>query len=267
MQGKYIFEENDMSTRFYFILTGKVAVQRKDEFEKNKREVQVLGPGDKFGDHGVENARPRSADCVAKTNVEVAYWDVETYNSYIKPIKDVAKAQKAFLSDGKGKLLSNEELVEKASIFLDDAINERQPKLFQTGPWRQRVNKFVNQFWAVFLPFFLFLCVCVCVCVCCNCCGFVLVLFFKGAFFCFFVFLCFLCFFFVFVFVFVFLYFCAFFLGFCFCFCFFLFVVDVSENSIKNVAFWCYFVCVCLVYVCVVIYIVHCTKVLIFFVR
>ncbi len=49
------------------------------------------------------------------------------------------KAQK-ILRDKQGNMLSEDQLIEKAAMFLDDAMHGRELKMHRNGPWPRRIH-------------------------------------------------------------------------------------------------------------------------------
>jgi CRP-like cAMP-binding protein len=68
--GQTIFREGETGETMYYILSG--AVQIVKNFVGVEREVNVLEPGDFFGEIAILHQRPRAASARAKTDVELA---------------------------------------------------------------------------------------------------------------------------------------------------------------------------------------------------
>ena len=73
---------------------------------------------------------------------------MDAYDEYIRPIMNInsnIKTEHGLLHDKYGKLLTEHDLVEKASMFLDDAIHGRSFKMHRNGVWPKKVNRFLNK--------------------------------------------------------------------------------------------------------------------------
>lgn len=74
----------------------------------------------------------------------------EVYDEYIRPIQvlnDDLKADKRLLYDKAGAILPESELIERASMFLDDSIHGREFKMHRNGKWPKRVHFLLNHQW------------------------------------------------------------------------------------------------------------------------
>ena len=73
--------------------------------------------------------------------------DADAYDEYIRPIQvltDDLKADKRLLYDKAGGILPEHELIERASMFLDDSIHGREFKMHRNGKWPKRVHWLLN---------------------------------------------------------------------------------------------------------------------------
>eukprot|EP00485_Elphidium_margaritaceum_P005018 CAMPEP_0202692366 /NCGR_PEP_ID=MMETSP1385-20130828/6762_1 /ASSEMBLY_ACC=CAM_ASM_000861 /TAXON_ID=933848 /ORGANISM="Elphidium margaritaceum" /LENGTH=1838 /DNA_ID=CAMNT_0049347889 /DNA_START=84 /DNA_END=5600 /DNA_ORIENTATION=- len=154
-QTKYIFREGDEGDEFYFVLRGSVSVlvdnselvntsHQQLNVNAPKKEIHTVFEHHVFGEMAMFNANKRSATCVAKTDVHLAYWDRSTYDEYIRPMKELKKKAKKLLYDKSGNMLSEDQLIEKAAMFLDDAMHGRELKMHRNGPWPRRIHKLIN---------------------------------------------------------------------------------------------------------------------------
>lgn len=149
----YIFQQGDIGAEFYFILRGHVSVLVDDSkvlqtsktrlpITSPRKEARVLSENHIFGEVAMNNQGSRTATCQAKTNVHLAFWDRETYDEYIRPMQDLRKKAEKLLYDKHGARLSEEQLIEKAAMFLDDAMHGRELKMHRNGPWPRRIRMF-----------------------------------------------------------------------------------------------------------------------------
>eukprot|EP01084_Bolivina_argentea_P241160 404922_1 len=134
---------------FYFILKGAVQLSESDEiatiFEEDSNPIILCTDHDIFGEKEMYTLEPRLHNCVvASGTVHLAYWDKDAYNDYIRPIKELntnIKQEKGLLHDKHGNLLTESDLIEKASMFLDDAIHGRSFKMHRNGKWPRKVHR------------------------------------------------------------------------------------------------------------------------------
>lgn len=56
----------------YLILSGHVAIERAGHGASNSKVIAIAGPGDFFGEMQLMDGRPRSANCIARTDVQLA---------------------------------------------------------------------------------------------------------------------------------------------------------------------------------------------------
>merc|ERR1719242_733467 len=87
-----------------------------------------------FGEKEMYSMDSRESNCLCKSQngIHLAYWDMDAYDLYIRPIKELntnIKTEHGLLHDKYGKLLTENDLIEKASMFLDDAIHGRSFKM------------------------------------------------------------------------------------------------------------------------------------------
>lgn len=68
-QGEVIFRQGDAADSCFFILSGNVDVE-SEYAPKHARNLATLGPGKIFGQIALVDEDPRSATCVARTDVE-----------------------------------------------------------------------------------------------------------------------------------------------------------------------------------------------------
>eukprot|EP01084_Bolivina_argentea_P006042 11432_1 len=148
---KYLFlnandkigDKNNDNLCFYFILSGTIS-------SYNKNQV--------FGFNEIYNLDKSCNNYISETGVHLAYWDIDTYNQYIRPIKelntDIAQEQ-TLLHDKYGNLLTENDLIEKASMFLD-VIHGRDFKMHRNGKLPKKVHKFFNLKWTRY--FLIFIC-------------------------------------------------------------------------------------------------------------
>eukprot|EP01084_Bolivina_argentea_P019317 35928_1 len=136
-KGKDIFREGDDADAFYFILRGNISVLNN---RKLKREIHVVEDHHVFGEIALFNQDKRSATCVATTHTHLAYWDRIIYNKFIRPIKEIKSKAQKIIRDKQGNMLSEDQLIEKAAMFLDDAMHGRELKMHRNGPWPRRIH-------------------------------------------------------------------------------------------------------------------------------
>jgi CRP-like cAMP-binding protein len=72
--GETIFSQGDIGDKLYFIVSGKVTIQRGGTGPEGDQEVAVLGAGDVFGEIALVSDQPRTATAVATTRVRV--WEI-----------------------------------------------------------------------------------------------------------------------------------------------------------------------------------------------
>ena len=87
--GTIIFHQGDEPDNFYIIIRGVVEVlhQPPDALDEL---IDVLGPGDYFGEVGLVRRSLRMATVRAKTNVDVMSMDYATFTNWIDSSPDVA---------------------------------------------------------------------------------------------------------------------------------------------------------------------------------
>ncbi|ETO29020.1 hypothetical protein RFI_08106 [Reticulomyxa filosa] len=116
-----------------------------------RKEVAVLTSHDLFGELAVDGKDSRrAATCACQTIVEVAYWTRETYDRYIRPLKDNKRKALQVLFDKNDNMLGEEELTQKAALFLDDVMQKRPLKMHRTSKWPQMVHHLTNSTWFTF---------------------------------------------------------------------------------------------------------------------
>ena len=154
-QSKFIFREGDEGDEFYFVLRGNVSVLVDDASHVStskrnvystspKQEIHTVEENHVFGEIAMFNQGKRSATCVAKTDTHLAYWDRATYDDFIRPMKELRHKAQKILRDKQGNMLSEDQLIEKAAMFLDDAMHGRELKMHRNGPWPRRIHKLIN---------------------------------------------------------------------------------------------------------------------------
>merc|ERR1719242_1399475 len=130
---------------FYFILKGTVTLGATAEHEE-----EDFGQNYVFGQSDLFHNESRQRDCIVTSTkgVHLAYWEEEAYDEYIRPIQvlqDDLKGDKRLLYDKKGVILPENELIERASMFLDDSIHGREFKMHRNGKWPKRIHFLLNR--------------------------------------------------------------------------------------------------------------------------
>lgn len=80
--GQIIFSEHEPGNSFYLIHSGKVKITKiVGETEKN---LDILGPGDIFGEMAIIEEAPRSASALAETEVKALEFNKENFEILLK---------------------------------------------------------------------------------------------------------------------------------------------------------------------------------------
>lgn len=85
-QNNYLFKYGDIGTRFYIIISGKVAVEvpmKNNKGDTQMVEVMVLNNGAAFGELALESSKPRAASIKCKTPTHLMYLEKTDYNRLI----------------------------------------------------------------------------------------------------------------------------------------------------------------------------------------
>tara|TARA_Y100000590_G_scaffold93807_1_gene106305 strand:+ start:6046 stop:6417 length:372 start_codon:yes stop_codon:yes gene_type:complete len=82
-KGKEILKEGDVSENAYIILEGEVEVKKRMPDGKEKL-LATLSENELFGECGLVDSLPRTATCIAKTDVYVATVTKENYAELLK---------------------------------------------------------------------------------------------------------------------------------------------------------------------------------------
>ena len=125
----------DMGQELYLILDGVAEVCREQTGSAGKVILSTLGRGDVFGEMSVLASRPRSADVVAKTELEVVFIDQMTLKRFIKVKPDMA-----------AKLLYNlsQTLVERLEVTSTRFMEANSSKSVMVNVERLSGNKALN---------------------------------------------------------------------------------------------------------------------------
>lgn len=89
--GRVIFRHNDPSDAVYFVLAGTVRVFFQTQYDQEVNYAQ-FGPGQVFGELGVIDGGPRSADVVSVTEAVVAMCPSPAFLTAIRHYPDLASA-------------------------------------------------------------------------------------------------------------------------------------------------------------------------------
>jgi len=159
-----VFSQGDPGDSYYLILSGSVSVIVKDKF-LNERMVAVLEENESFGELALLQGHKRTATIMTNEPTELLVIEKLAYNRIIKRFKvsgrsgtepesgsggkgdggttDTTKAPRAFWQR-KGSPLSQEERVEKAALFIEDAAHERPLKRHRGGYLPLKVDRFLK---------------------------------------------------------------------------------------------------------------------------
>ncbi len=83
-KGETLFKEGDSGREAYIIDTGTIRVSRTTSGEQGESTLAMLGRGDLFGELSLIDAKPRSANVTALTNVELIALDREDFMCGLK---------------------------------------------------------------------------------------------------------------------------------------------------------------------------------------
>ncbi len=82
-KGKEILKEGDVSENAYIILEGEVEVKKRMP-DGTEKLLATLSENELFGECGLVDSLPRTATCIAKTDVYVATVTKENYAELLK---------------------------------------------------------------------------------------------------------------------------------------------------------------------------------------
>ena len=123
-EGKYICRQGEDAHEMFFILDGDVdIIHHEGEEEKH---LATLGQYDSFGELGVLSGYPRTADAVAKSNVQVYSISQSDFQKLIKEDSSV-----------------HEKIMALAASRLDDLSMQTQSGLNED--WHEETMKFLDQ--------------------------------------------------------------------------------------------------------------------------
>lgn len=88
-RGEFIVRAGDKTDSLYILLTGRAKVTNSDE-EGREIILAILGPGEFFGEMGLIDGSPRSADVVAKEPCELLILGAAEFQRCLKENFDVA---------------------------------------------------------------------------------------------------------------------------------------------------------------------------------
>jgi CRP/FNR family cyclic AMP-dependent transcriptional regulator len=88
-RGEFIVRAGDKTDSLYILLTGRAKVTNSDE-EGREIILAILGPGEFFGEMGLIDGSPRSADVVAKEPCELLVLGAAEFQRCLKENFDVA---------------------------------------------------------------------------------------------------------------------------------------------------------------------------------
>jgi CRP-like cAMP-binding protein len=75
--GDIIIREGTSERTFFFILKGRVAVKKKTGIGSLKKDINILSPGESFGEMSFITGSPRSADIIAEDTTYVLRFKAE----------------------------------------------------------------------------------------------------------------------------------------------------------------------------------------------
>ena len=84
--GEYIFKEKEETDHFYCIVSGKVAIKRGEHL------LSELQEADYFGELGVLDGMPRTADAIASHNGALLYIEREEFLNVLEDLPDIMRA-------------------------------------------------------------------------------------------------------------------------------------------------------------------------------
>ena len=87
-EGTYIFKEGDISREMFFILTGRVRVEK--QVGSFKKTLIELKQGDYFGEMAAIIETPRSASALAVEDCSIAVIDGETFCQLLRESRDIS---------------------------------------------------------------------------------------------------------------------------------------------------------------------------------
>ncbi len=87
-QGSYVFEEGDRGNEMYYILMGRVQVEK--QAGQIRKVLTELGPGSYFGEMATLIDAPRTASVRAVENSDIAVIKAETFQRLIRESSDVS---------------------------------------------------------------------------------------------------------------------------------------------------------------------------------
>jgi CRP-like cAMP-binding protein len=82
--GQTIFEQDAAGDFLYFVLSGKVLLERSDSRQDEKKTIATLGPGDVFGEIALISERPRTAKALTVSNVRLLTLHRDDFDNVLK---------------------------------------------------------------------------------------------------------------------------------------------------------------------------------------
>jgi CRP-like cAMP-binding protein len=127
--GEHVFLEGDLGTEMFIIVEGRVRIEKRIRGEAHV--LSVLEKGDFFGEMGVLESTPRSADAVAETEAKLLAITGSRFDEMIRKTPEIAvriirkyaarlREANALLEKLAGSAVSPDELSASPEPFADD---------------------------------------------------------------------------------------------------------------------------------------------------
>jgi len=138
-----VFSQGDAAEEFFVVLVGSVEVLVKDVVTKKDKVATVLKPGAMFGELGLMHDTARTATVVAVEETELVVLDKKDYLRIFNDAEDEF-ANHALMTDEAGQPLTWEQRVDKAVMFIEDAMHQRDLTHVRINSLSIRINKVLN---------------------------------------------------------------------------------------------------------------------------
>jgi len=135
--GQSIFSEGDLGTEMFIIMDGRVRIEKRIRGESHV--LSILEKGDFFGEMGVLESTPRSADAVAETEAKLLAITGSRFDEMIRKTPEIAvriirkyatrlREANALLEKLAGAAVNPDELVSSLEPFGDDEVAGKNTK-------------------------------------------------------------------------------------------------------------------------------------------